>query len=360
MSDPAHTPQSGDIRPLVAAVSGNRGVWILGAGLVVAGALLFQTLEARRTALVQPTVTQPSNETRDSISSPPDLEIPPAPTTVPDPNYERWQNPAQRLIPQAPRVAPTIERTVQPSAPPTRSLPAQITGSETTPGFGAPSGLQAPTPRASEAPNLNAPSLDGENLVLGADARERVKAGRFKNPGTTVPKGVVIQAVLETALDSNRPGFARAIVSRDIYAFDGSRILIPRGSRLIGEYKADLTLGQKRVLVQWQRLMRPDGVTVNLDSPAADPLGRAGVGGKVNSHFFERFAGSILQSTLDIGAQFANQRLSRNTYVVALPTTTQGLVTNQGEKIPPTVTVRQGSSVSVFVARDLDFTDTDR
>ncbi|WP_259467656.1 TrbI/VirB10 family protein [Sphingomonas sp. PP-F2F-G114-C0414] len=179
----------------------------------------------------------------------------------------------------------------------------------------------------------------------------------MKDPATTVPKGVVIQAVLETALDSSRAGFARAIVSRDVHAFDGSQVLIPRGSQLVGEYKADLTLGQKRVLVQWQRLMRPDGVLMNLDSPAADPLGRAGVGGKVNSHFFERFAGSILQSTLNIGAQLASQRVSRETYVVALPGTTgQGLVAPQGDKIAPTVKVRQGSSVSVFVARDLDFT----
>ena len=81
---------------------------------------------------------------------------------------------------------------------------------------------------------------------------DRVKAARFSNPGTTIPQGAVIQAVLETALDSTRPGPARALVSRDVRSFDGSKILIPRGSRLFGEYKADLTQGQNRAFIQWQ------------------------------------------------------------------------------------------------------------
>jgi type IV secretion system protein VirB10 len=231
-----------------------------------------------------------------------------------------------------------------------------ITGSEAVIG----PAWQTPTPRASSTPGLPSPRFEGDGFGDRTDGKDRVQATRLKDPATTVPKGVVIQAVLETALDSTRAGFARAIVSRDVFAFDGGQVLIPRGSRLVGEYKADLTLGQKRVLVQWQRLMRPDGVLMNLDSPAADPLGRAGVGGKVNSHFLERFAGSILQSTLNIGAQLASQRVSRETYVLALPGTTQGLVSTQGDKIAPTIKVRQGSSVSVFVARDLDFTVTDQ
>jgi type IV secretion system protein VirB10 len=200
----------------------------------------------------------------------------------------------------------------------------------------------------------------------GDKAGERVEARRFLNPTTTVPKGTIVQAVLETALDSTRAGFARAIVSRDVYGFDGSRVLISKGSRLIGEYKADLTDGQSRALIQWDRLTRPDGVIINLDSPSADPLGRAGVKGKVNSHFFAKFGGAILQSALDVGSQVATNKIASGTVVYALPslsglrgaTQSNGLVAQ--DKIQPTLTVKQGTSVSVFVARDLDFTSVEQ
>jgi len=156
-------------------------------------------------------------------------------------------------------------------------------------------------------------------------------------------------------LDSTRPGFARAVVSRDVFGFDGSRILIPKGSQLIGEYKSDLAPGQNRALVQWQRLMRPDGVVVNLDSPAIDPLGRAGVRGAVDTHFLERFAGALLQTALNVGSQVALDRVSRGT-VVYLPTPGQSQQVGTPDRVQRTLRVKQGSSVSVFVAKDLDFT----
>ena len=131
----------------------------------------------------------------------------------------------------------------------------------------------------------------------------------------------MIPAVLETALDSTRPGFARAIVSRDVRGFDGSRVLIPRGSRLIGEYRSEAAPGQKRALVIWSRLIRPDGVTIAIASPAGDPLGRGGIRARVNSHFFERFAGAILQSALDIGVNLAST--AGGGTVVVLPGTVQ-------------------------------------
>ena len=140
-----------------------------------------------------------------------------------------------------------------------------------------------------------------------------------------------------------------------VFGFDGSRVLIPKGSRLIGEYKADLAPGQNRALIQWQRLMRPDNAIINLESPAADPLGRAGVQGKVNSHFLARFGGAILQSSLSIGTQVAVNQLSDGTFVYAIPLATQAIPTPSGDKVQPTLTVKQGTSVSVFVAKDLDF-----
>jgi type IV secretion system protein VirB10 len=183
-------------------------------------------------------------------------------------------------------------------------------------------------------------------------------AGRLANPSRTVPRGTVISAVLETALDSTRPGAARALVQRDVHSFDGSQVLIPRGSKLYGEYAADLATGQRRAGIQWLRLLRPDGVTIDLDSPAADALGRAGVGGKVDSKFFQRFGGSILQSVLDLGVGVATRKATDGV-IVALPGSTQNVRVQDEQKVTPTLKIRQGTSVSVFVARDLDFSSVD-
>ncbi|RYY25601.1 MAG: TrbI/VirB10 family protein [Sphingomonadales bacterium] len=203
---------------------------------------------------------------------------------------------------------------------------------------------------------------DGASAASGAPlGGGRTRAGMFANRSTTVPQGTLIPAVLETAFDSTRPGFARAIVSRDVYGFDGARVLIPRGSRLIGEYSSQVESGQNRALVNWTRLIRPDGVTIAIGSPAADTLGRGGIKAGVNSHFFERFAGGILQSALDIGVNLASARLGNGTVVVALPGTLQNSIAPvvQQRQPTPTLTVPQGRSISVFVARDLDFTSAE-
>ena len=162
------------------------------------------------------------------------------------------------------------------------------------------------------------------DTFAGEQSVARVRSGIFANRSTTVAQSTLIPAVLETAFDSRRPGFARAIVSRDVRGFDGTKVLIPRGSRLTGEYRSDIQPGQKRALINWTRLIRPDGVTIAIGSPTADTLGRGGVRGKYNSHFFERFTGAILQSALDVGANVAS-RPAAGGVVVALPGSTQNI-----------------------------------
>jgi type IV secretion system protein VirB10 len=209
------------------------------------------------------------------------------------------------------------------------------------------------------------PAAAGDAAAAGGGEGSAVSAARatvMRHRPTTVPQGTLIPAVLETALDSTRPGLARALVSRDVRGFDGSRVLIQRGSRLIGEYRADLQPGQNRALVTWTRLVRPDGVTIAIGSPAADPLGRVGIKGKVNSHFFERFGSAILQSTLDVGVNLASQAGGGSSaVVVALPGAVQSTTAplTSGTQIQPTLRVRQGTAISVFVARDLDFTSVE-
>src|SRR5439155_13010969 len=125
-----------------------------------------------------------------------------------------------------------------------------------------------------------------------------VRSSKLADPAITVVQGTLIPAVLETAIDTDVPGYVRAVVSQDVRSFDGSRVLIPRSSRLIGEYKAAAQAGQRRAFLMWTRLVLPDGVSIALASPAADFSGQAGISGQVNSHFFSRFGSAILLSIL--------------------------------------------------------------
>ena len=350
-TQPASEPAASDIRPLVAAPQSNRAVWIFIGVLAVAGVGLFSALEARRSAISSPATAVPAASTTAMIAPPPELAIPPA--------YEGYGE-AQFAPAPAFAAAPVASPMALPRPVTQRAAPSYAGPAPAYPQAApAMAPAQPPAPAfAYRAPSRPSPSplKEGGDSAGSAGGKERVQASRFINPSTTVPQGTVIQAVLETALDSNRAGFARAVVSRDVMSFDGSRVLIPRGSKLFGEYKSDLAAGQNRAMIQWHRLTRPDGGIIDVDSPSADPLGRAGVKGKVNSHFFARFGGAILQSALDIGTGIATRNVSGDNYYIGLPNAMQGMVQQKPEQVRPTLTVKQGSGVSVFVARDLDFT----
>jgi type IV secretion system protein VirB10 len=173
------------------------------------------------------------------------------------------------------------------------------------------------------------------------------------NPQTTVTQGTLIPAVLETAIDTDVPGYVRAVVSSDVRGFDGTRVMIPRSSRLIGQYKSGMQAGQKRAYVVWTRVIRPDGVSVNIASPAIAFGGETGLGGQVDNHFFERFGSSMLLSVIGglsaIGGNGASVVIGGQTQSAA------AAAVSQGAQIGPTVRVRQGEPIRVFTARDLDF-----
>lgn len=220
-----------------------------------------------------------------------------------------------------------------------------------------------PAESASGNAQALANAIGGDALSGNERFAARFSAGRaaqarpLANPGMTVPQGAMIAGVLETAINSDLPGYVRALVSRDVRAFSGGAILVPRGSRLIGQYRASSELGQSRAFVIWTRLIRPDGVSIDLNSPGADALGRGGLEGETNRHFFRRFGGAILLTLLggaadavgdDGGAQIVVGVASggRDAASAAL---------SEEINIPPTISVAQGTPVRIFVARDLDF-----
>jgi type IV secretion system protein VirB10 len=338
-------------RPAVARTG--RGVpnWVIVAGVLVAGLILFLILDSRRRQLSAP-ATSPRQSGTSATGTTPRLYIPPEPAPPPPPPLPPPPPPPPPPVP--PQIVyvpapPVPQPPPVPPPPPPRTSTEPVLVLDTTTGDATNT-----TPLGGEPPSTAATPGGTGAITPGGRARATV----MRNRTTTVPEGTLIPAVLETALDSTRPGPARAIVTRDVRGFDGKKILIPRGSRLIGEYKADLQPGQNRALVIWTRLVRPDGATIALGSPAADPLGRVGIKGKVNSHFLERFASALLQTTLSVGVGLASSLGSNNNVaILALPGTASAAgLTGGTDQVLRTLRVKQGVSIAVFVARDLDFT----
>jgi type IV secretory pathway VirB10-like protein len=215
---------------------------------------------------------------------------------------------------------------------------------------------QALTPPVARAPeNLNADERFAQRLGVG-EQQGTAQATRMGNPATTMPQGSVISAVLETAINSDLPGYARAVVTREVRSFDGTTLLVPRGSHVIGQYRSGIALGQSRVFVVWTRLIRPDGVSIELASAGTDDLGRGGLEGDVDRHFLQRFGGSILLSLMGL----TGEALSNGSTQVVINSTqgatnAAGVALQQEITISPTIDVPAGTPLRIFVARDLDF-----
>ncbi|KAJ8139165.1 hypothetical protein OY671_007623, partial [Metschnikowia pulcherrima] len=288
---PAMASDPSDPRPQVPVRTGSSGIWIFGAVASLGGGTSFLTLDANRRASTAPA-------TRPTVPAYEEAQPSPAYASAPQPQGQQVS-----AVPQPLAVAPAAPPRASSGAAPSSWAQGGAAGSaagypprsDTGPAvvYDAASSPAAAAVAAATASTTGA-STTGEGASPTAGP-ERVKAGRRVNPASTVTQGSVIQCVLETALDTTRAGLARAIVSRDVRGFDGSQVLVPRGSRSIGEYQSDVAGGQNRASIRWTRSIRPDGVTIAIQSPSADTLGRAGVKGKVNSHFLERYAGAILQ-----------------------------------------------------------------
>jgi type IV secretion system protein VirB10 len=149
------------------------------------------------------------------------------------------------------------------------------------------------------------------------------------------------------------------VLATDTFGVDGQVVLLERGTKLVGETRGQVQQGSARVFVLWNEARTPAGVIVPLASPGADELGRSGLPGTVDRHFWERFGAAMLVSVIDGAVQSAVQssRGSSGTVIVN-PSATQDVMTEVLKStinIPPTVVKRQGDRIQVLVARDLDF-----
>ncbi len=173
-------------------------------------------------------------------------------------------------------------------------------------------------------------------------------------------KGAFIDCTLETAIDSSLPGMTTCITATDTFGVDGKVVLLERGSKLIGETRGQVQQGSARLFVLWTEARTPTGVVVPLASPGTDALGRSGLDGEVDRHFWQRFGAAILISMVDSAAQAAqrSERSGGSGTVVYDSSASQGVATEalRGSiGIAPTITKHQGDRIQILVARDLDF-----
>jgi type IV secretory pathway VirB10-like protein len=358
-------------------VAGNPSLWPVAFGIVGAlglGTVVFLQLNSNRARIEEAKLTDPvpvaAPMSTAGVPPAPDMSQytqpqQPEPVLIPDPEPEplQVQAPPPPVAPGQTQAeldrlrAPAMIVDLSQYAAPPAGAPATV-GPD-----GKPLDAAALAAAATASANTGAAIAKNQNetfadrLGVGTSTKP-AKAEHMGNLSTTIVQGEIIPAVLETALNSDLPGYARAVVTRDVRGFDGSKILIPRGTRLIGQYSSGVALGQSRAFLIWTRLIRADGVTMELASPATDGLGRGGLTGSVDRHFLQRFGGAILLSLLNIGAG-AIADSSDTTVVIAGAQAGSSAMSQamQGDSdIKPTVKVPQGTPVRVFVSQDLDFT----
>jgi len=227
--------------------------------------------------------------------------------------------------------------------------------------FSAHSGI----PSTAAVANIPAPPpvgspQDGDlGPLLRPGVSTAVRAQVLPTQRLLLPKGAFIDCTLETAIDSTLPGMTTCVMATDAFGVDGQVVLLERGTKLIGETRGQVQQGSARVFVLWTEARTPTGVVVPLASPGADELGRSGLPGTVNTHFWQRFGAAMLVSVIDGAVEGAVQS-SRggNGTVIINPSASQGVMTEvlKGTiNIPPTVVKQQGDRIQVLVARDLDF-----
>jgi type IV secretion system protein VirB10 len=197
--------------------------------------------------------------------------------------------------------------------------------------------------------------------ALSPTATPRVRAGMLGNRSLTLAQGAKIDCVGDTAFDSTEAGMSTCTVTKNVYSDDGTVVLIERGSQINSEYRSNISPGRKRVFVLSARIKTPNGVTVEIDSPVADALGRMGIDGVVDNHWRQRIGAALMLGIAqDAIGYLATRGGNSNGSVVYENTQQQGndmatRVIDSTINIPPTLTQNQGAEFTIVIARDLDF-----
>ena len=322
---------------------------------------------------------------------------------------EQPQLPAVPTLPELPKnlsfnnsVLPAFLDVPKEQPPKTPSENLSKDQASNTPQTNQNNNSQEKKPEALEAPQdprrsaIIVESADGGNIVprdefaggivvLNQDQIDKLKKTEnniiptvVQDKTKTITQGKMMTAILETAINTEMPGLVRGVISRDVYAEAGNNVLIPKGSRLYGNYVTQIARGQGRVEINWTRLIRPDGVNMNVGFVAADQFGRSGIEGDIDNRYGSVLTNSLLTSVLAIGGAIAAEKLSGNTSTSTTSNPSVGTVTTSGNPsaqviadvsktlvdtvgkvinttidVRPVIRVAQGTRITIIVNADM-------
>lgn len=194
--------------------------------------------------------------------------------------------------------------------------------------------------------------------LLTPSSTPMVQAGMLGDRNMILPKGRTIDCVMSMRLVNEVAGMASCVLTQNVYSDNGRVVLLERGAEATGEYVAAMAQGQRRLFVLWTRIKSPEGVVINLNSPAADALGTSGMDGYVDNHWWERIGAAFMLSMVKDAVAYAAAPSGSGAVYQNSSQTSEGMATKVLEStinIKPTLYKNQGDRGSIYVARDLDF-----
>jgi type IV secretion system protein VirB10 len=256
-------------------------------------------------------------------------------------------------------VAPTLD----PSNPYIQAL----LRSSSVPG-GATGAAQESTPaHLGQAGRADSNVEDSLGSLLKGNKTKAVAARMIGNRDMILPEGRSIDCNLSVRIINEVSGKATCVLSSNVYSDNGRVVLAERGSTAVGEYVALTAQGQRRLFVLWTRLQTPNGVVIDVNSPATDSLGTSGLPGEVDNRWPERIGAAVLLSLVEDAIAYETAKASGEngnsgaSGIALLQSTTQTghslaeRILASTINIKPTIYKHQGDRASIFVSRDLDF-----
>lgn len=232
--------------------------------------------------------------------------------------------------------------------------PAAVVPSPALPGLGGPPGMGG---AARARPGAIDPAAAQKERWMGQDPKGgdiQIAARRDPPSPYTVEATTFLPSSLVTAISSDAPGPFVAQIGRDIYNYSGSCIEIPHGSRLLGDYDAQVSMGQSRIPARLVRVIYPDGSSADLGAaaPAADQSGAAGLSGDVDRHFWERIGNGFIIGLSGVGADLA-QAVPFGSSFYSGPRNAIANTAALGLSIPPTIEAPAGKRFTIVLTKDL-------
>lgn len=205
-----------------------------------------------------------------------------------------------------------------------------------------------------------------QNVIPSAVGQPRLKNKTPQNVRFTLFAGTIIPAILQTAIHSDLPGTVVAKVRRHVFnTTTGNELLIPQGTTLIGQYKSHILFGQNRVVVTWQRLIFPNGESVDLKQEAGVDLeGQSGLHDRVNHHIFRMLGSTMMVSLLNAAGEVKASEMSsaqvpwQSALTASMGEELKGASGNwlsSHSQVSPTITIRAGALFNVLLAHDVHF-----